>query len=404
MHNLKLSFCFTGAPASLDSQQLAATTFRAQKAVEGVTARHGGSFINRILVDAVEDPDVTPSVDSDAELQIWKLLPQLRNLPESLLGKIPLATMFQLNAALQKEKKHSEKLGVNSRLAQNAKTTASCPTKVAEGLDNRRDLLHSARFLGGACSSLTEQWAAARTALGETGVVPLGNYDLDAIGCGGSVTPKAWMEIHNPASQELKIKLFHMPNVANSGLSKKQDQEGSVDGDSLREIADLDSFKVALNTAREAMTTALPWNRSIGAIVGLMVNTNYLQEDIGGNPKRAAILAEFTDYILGRNALNWENCQSFLTTDELTHVWANWKAKRGILMKPAEKKKDKESSLSSSKKAALAVCRLWNSKACKAQADKECKSAWGKTLKHACNKYMPGGKLCLKDHPRCEHV
>ena len=65
------------------------------------------------------------------------------------------------------------------------------------------------------------------------------------------------------------------------------------------------------------MTTALPWNRSIGAIVGLMVNTNYLQEDIGGNPKRAAILAEFTDYILGRNALNWENCQSFLTTDEL---------------------------------------------------------------------------------------
>ena len=117
LHNLKLSFCFTGAPASLDSQQLAAATFRAQKAVEGVTARHGGSFINRILVDAVEDPDVTPPVDSDAELQIWKLLPQLRNLPESLLGKIPLATMFQLNAALQKEKKHSEKLGVNSRLA-----------------------------------------------------------------------------------------------------------------------------------------------------------------------------------------------------------------------------------------------------------------------------------------------
>ena len=170
------------------------------------------------------------------------------------------------------------------------------------------------------------------------------------------------------------------------------------------EIADLDGFKVALNTAREAMTTALPWNRSIGAIVGLMVNTNYLQEDIGGNPKRAAILAEFTDYILGRNALNWENCQSFLTTDELTHVWVNWKAKRGIHVKPTEKKKDKDNSLSSSKKAALEVCRLWNSKACKAQADKECKLAWGKTLKHACNKYMPGGKLYLKDHPRCEHV
>ena len=245
---------------------------------------------------------------------------------------------------------------------------------------------------------------AARTTLGENGVVPLGNYDLDAISCGGSVTPKAWLEIHNPASQELKIKMFHMPNVANSGLSKKQGQDGNEDGDSLREIADLDSFKVALNTAREAMTTALPWNPSIGAIMGLMVNINYLQKDIGGNRKRAAILVEFTDYNLGRNALNCENCQSFLTTDELTHVWANWKAKRGIHVKPNEKKKDKDNSLSSSKKAALEVCRLWNAKACKSQADKECKSAWGKILKHACNKYIPGGKLCLKDHPRCEHV
>ena len=103
-----VNFCFTGAPAGLSSQQLAAATSRAQRAVEGVTARHGGSFANRILADGVEDPDDTTTVNNDAELQIWKLLPQLRNLPESLLGKIPLATMFQLNAALQKEKKHTE--------------------------------------------------------------------------------------------------------------------------------------------------------------------------------------------------------------------------------------------------------------------------------------------------------
>ena len=84
--------------------------------MEGVTARHGGSFGSRILVDAVEDPDVAATVDNDAELQIWKLLPQLCNLPESFLGKIPLAAMFQLNAALQKEKKNTEKLGVNRSL------------------------------------------------------------------------------------------------------------------------------------------------------------------------------------------------------------------------------------------------------------------------------------------------
>ena len=241
--------------------------------------------------------------------------------------------------------KNTEKLGVNARLAQNVKKVARCPTRVAEGDDNRKDQLHEARFLGGACSLLTDQWGAARAAIGEAGILALGNYDLDAVGCRGSVNPKAWLELHNPASQELKIKMFHLPNVANSGLpTKKQGQDGGEEGDSLREIADLESYKVALNTAREAMASALPWNRSINAIVGLMVNSNYLQEDIGGNPKSAAVLTEFTDYILGRNALNWENSQPFLTTDDLTHVWANWKAKRGVTVKPAEKRRTRTAS------------------------------------------------------------
>ena len=206
------------------------------------------------------------------------------------------------------------------------------------------------------------------------------------------------MKIHNPASQELKLKLFHLPNVASSGLSSKKD---STDEESLREIADLDSFRIALNTAREAMALALPWNRSISALVGLMLNTNYLAEDLGGNPKRAAILAEFSDYVFSRNGLSWENCQPFLTTDELAHVWANWKSKRGITARTTEKKKD---TTGGDKKKLLAdVCRMYNLKSCRQQADKECKTAWGKTLKHVCNKFVAGGRVCLKDHPREDH-
>ena len=399
-------FSSLGAPAALSSSQLSTAASKARKTVDAVARRHGAKFSKRVTAEPSADPDDDSEMeveDSDAEQQIWKLLPQLKSLPQSLLGKIPLAAMFQLNSALQKDLKNTEKLGVNARLAQNAKKAARCPTRVAEGEDNRKDQLHEARFLGGACSSLTDQWGAARAAIGEAGILALGNYDLDAVGCGGSVTPKAWLELHNPASQELKIKMFHLPNVANSGLPTKK-QDGGEEGDSLREIADLESYRVALNTAREAMASALPWNRSISAIVGLMVNSNYLQEDIGGNPKRAAILTEFTDYILGRNALNWENSQPFLTTDDLTHVWSNWKAKRGVHAKAVEKKKDKSDSKSDSKKAASDVCRLWNAKVCSSQAEKECKTAWGKVLKHACNKFVAGGKLCMKDHPRCEHT
>ena len=37
----------------------------------------------------------------------------------------------------------------------------------------------------------------------------------------------------------------------------------------------------------EAMASTLPWNRSISALVRLMMNTNYMVEELGGNSKRA---------------------------------------------------------------------------------------------------------------------
>ena len=46
-------------------------------------------------------------------------------------------------------------------------------------------------------------------------------YDLDVVGCGGCVSPKAWLELHNPASQEPKLRMFHLPNVGRASTSKK---------------------------------------------------------------------------------------------------------------------------------------------------------------------------------------
>ena len=62
-------------------------------------------------------------VSSETEFQIWKLLPQLKGVPENFLEKLPLSAMFQL--------KNTEKLGVNARLAQNAKKAVACPATTA---------------------------------------------------------------------------------------------------------------------------------------------------------------------------------------------------------------------------------------------------------------------------------
>ena len=255
----------------------------ASRLTSSAKGRHPSSFGGKRPVEAMEDPDAQTSDEEGSELELWRLLPQLRDLPETMLRKLPVSTMFQLNTALAKKKKSSEQLGVNTKLTHNAKKLARNPVEVAKGLDNRRDILHPARFLGGASSALVDQWAEARRVIGEGGITAIGNYDLDVVGCGGCVSPKGWPELHNPASQDLKLKQFHMPNMASGTFSKKQEGDETTEGS--KEIADLESFRIALNTAREAQASALPWNRSICALVGLMVNTNYLSEDLGGNPK-----------------------------------------------------------------------------------------------------------------------
>ena len=387
----------------MTEEQLRKSKKAAAKAVNSVKSRHASNFAARIVASSLADPDEDENSEEEcAELELWRLLPHLKELPEALLKKLPISAMFQLNTALAKETKTAEKLGVNAKLAKNSKKLAKHPVIVERGPDNRKDVLHPARFLGGASCGLAEQWAAARKVIGEEGVLPLGNYDLETIGCGGCVTPKGWAELHNPASQEIKLKWFHLPNVGSGGSSGKRG-EGEEVGENFKEIADLESFKVALNTAREAQTSALPWNRSISAIVGLMINTGYLQEDLSGNSKRAAILTEFVDYVFSRNALNWENHQPFLSTDELTHVWSNWKGKRGI-SSAGPKSYEKQKKDGDKKKSAADICKFWNAKGCKQQKDKECKTPFGRVLRHVCNKYLAGGKVCQKDHCRVDHV
>ncbi len=109
------------------------------------------------------------AADNADPMDVCRLLPALADLPEAMLKKLDLATIFQLNAALAKDKKSEAKLSVNARLNLNAKKLIESPTAIAAGVDNRRDLLHPARFLGGATCSTSEMWLTARRILGDKG-------------------------------------------------------------------------------------------------------------------------------------------------------------------------------------------------------------------------------------------
>ena len=74
-----------------------------------------------MVASSIADPDEEDGSEEDGgKLELWKLLPQLKELPEAWLKKLPISAMFQLNTALAKENKTAEKLGVNSRLARNS--------------------------------------------------------------------------------------------------------------------------------------------------------------------------------------------------------------------------------------------------------------------------------------------
>ena len=91
----------------------------AKRTTSQMKSRHEATFGSRLLADAILDPDEDESEEDSGDFQLWRLLPQLKEVPEEYLRKLPLSAIFQLNNAPAKEKKSTEKLGINSWQARN---------------------------------------------------------------------------------------------------------------------------------------------------------------------------------------------------------------------------------------------------------------------------------------------
>jgi hypothetical protein len=113
-------------------------------------------------------------------------------------------------------------------------------------------------------------------------------------------------------------------------------------------------------------------------------------------------LSEFIDYALGRNALNWENKQPFLSTDELAHAWSAWKAKRSAFFGGSGQQNQKKQAEGKTRQKDD-ICRKYNTTTGCPNSAQDCKTFYGTKLRHVCNQFIGGGKKCEKDHPRPEH-
>jgi hypothetical protein len=188
---------------------------------------------------------------------------------------------------------------------------------VRAGQDDRWARLHDARFLAGAGCSATKLWLTAREVLGLNGHPPISTYDMQAVGLAGFVTAWGWCEIANPSSPKLSVRMFNINNCAARASSSKSRQ----DDEDLIDFAEVGEFIVALRAMRSAMAYVMPWNMSVAALEGFLINTRFCKDELGGLEKQASILTSFMDYVLSENANRWRNIEPFITHGELRAVW-----------------------------------------------------------------------------------
>jgi hypothetical protein len=346
-----------------------------------------------------ENSGTKPSQLLDTDIDTLRSrFPILAELSTGFIRGLSATELLSLERASFKQRESEKLKDAEEKLASNRVNLGLSCTEVRAGQDDRWARLHDTRFLAGAGCSAMKLWLTTREVLGLNGQPPISTYDMQAVGLAGFVTARGWCEIANPSSPKLSVRMFNINNcVARASRSKsRQDDEDLID------FAEVGEFIVALRAMRSAMAFVMPWNMSVAALEGFLINTRFCKDELGGLEKQPSILTSFTDYVLSENANRWRNIEPFITHGELRAVWNSFFSARpqSILAKKSQVAKPWKNR--PFKKLFLDVCFAWNRSQCAKPAG-SCFSKMGTPLRHVCDfKEDPAEpmKVCGEAHQR----
>jgi hypothetical protein len=393
-------------PDVLNEMEIETTQAEARALILDERSRSG------IRVDPTPDPATSQSVITDRDLATMRdKFPFLREFSDGFLRASKPENLIKMEATHLKIRELERQKDAEDRLATNRTALGSKPSIVKEGLDDRWSILHPGRFLPGAACSAAKLWLEARKSIGLSGSAPLGNFDMSCVGLGGFVTAKCWVELANPSSSKMSIKLFNINNCKAKATSLKDN------GDSeLAEFSEIGEFQLALRTLRTAAMFVMPWNFSYTALENFLISSQYCKDDIGTLDKQAQLLTSFTDYVLAENASKWRNSEPFLSTGDLKSAWQSFFGARpqAALVKKAQTQDKRQSnsrnkqqsnrSASRNSLPSIPICYRWNAGQCQ-KADGQCFTHYELALRHVCDERTNPSNLrefCGQQHKRVD--
>jgi hypothetical protein len=344
--------------------------------------------------------------------------PNLSHHPDETFRTLSWTELIRLDSKLENSAKSSKKL--TERLAKNLEKLKKNPVKVDAGEDNRADVLHEARFLGGHTCRHTEIWLKARSSIGLSGIEPVSRYDSEALGMSNFINSHIWAQLHNPGSKEISIKMLSPQALKLArGSSDKDGASTKKDFDSVSDIT------VALTSLTNAVHCVHPWNFSVAALNFFLTTVQFGEKDIANKNQRISFLTDYIDEVLLHNAEAWDDSKPFLTAPDLSSKWLTaimMKFPRAgpsktVNEKPQSQKKDNgtgsnnvsaagPSKLNGKQYVPPGVCRRFNYNFCPNQSDTSCPAPWdtSKTLRHVCAYWDPKDRtLCQQNHSLLDH-
>ena len=400
----------TGLPSALGSEEL----LEAVDISENLIAEELGH--RRKCTDPGAS---TVQAITDADLSALRLkFPFLREFSDSFIRSTKPDCILRMESTTLKIKESERARDADDKLAANRAELGLNVKNIPAGSDDRWSILHEGRFLPGAGCSTTKIWLKAREVLGTTGAPPIGNYDMNTVGLGGFVSARGWVELANPSSTKLSLKMFSL-NSCNSKVTSKKHEEV----DSTPEFSEVGEFQLALRTLRTAAGFVSPWNFSFVALENFLINNKFCKDDLQGLDKQAVLLTQFVDYVIVENAARWRDAEPFLSSGDLKNTWqaffsarpqSSLVAKKSDSSNQAKNKNFNQQSRQQNqfkkpntlhKLPFIEVCYRWNINRCSAPTG-QCTTYSGIPLKHVCDQRTDPNNLavfCGQSHRRIDN-